>query len=138
MAITIDVMITSAVAGTICTTIGGIITAVIARKAAKDAAKETANQEIAKLEHTWKREDTLSSDDEYGEMAKLVVLYTTGVAIGPYDALAAIAALRMKEHGEIATVLDLLYYAIKCRDCAEADIQLDNLISVRRLHQIHT
>ena len=129
---TIEIVISSAIVSALIAVIGNMITAKMARTTAKQTAQETASHEIEKMERTWEREDDLSSDDEYGEMVKLVVLYTSGTTVGPYDALASIAALRIKESGDIAEDLDLLYLAVKKMDIDSIDHVLDELIEARR------
>lgn len=132
MNMTIEIVISSAIVSALIAVIGNMVTAKMARTTAKETAQEAANQEIEKMELTWNREDELSADDEYGEMVKQVVLYTSGITTGPYEALAAIAALRVKETGEIANVLDALYKSVKKRGNGDVDEVLDLLITARR------
>lgn len=129
---TIEIVISSAIVSSLIAVIGNMIAAKMARTTAKQTAQETASQEIQKMERTWEREDDLSADDEYGEMVKLVVMYAQGTTMGPYQALASIASLRIKESGEIAAALDSLYQSVKQRKLSEVDSALDVLILARR------
>lgn len=133
MTMTFEIVISSAIVSSLIAVIGNMIAAKMARTTAKQTAQETASQEIQKMERTWEREDDLSSDNEYGEMVKLVVLYASGTTVGLYETLAAIAALRIKESGDITNVLDSLYYSVKNGDLNEIDQALDLLILTRRM-----
>lgn len=72
---TIKIVISAAIVSTIITVIGSLITAKMARTTAKETAREAADQEIKKLERTWAREDVVSSDEEFAEMAKAIATY---------------------------------------------------------------
>lgn len=124
----LQISISTELACTLITT-GGIIFSALISKA---VAKSTAAKEIEKMKLTWEREDLIESDDEFGEMVKLVILYLSDIGYGPYEALAAIGALRVKESTEIAALLDVLYQSVKKRDSAATDKLLDEVIAVRR------
>lgn len=113
--------------------IGNIITAKMARTTAKVTAEETANKEIEKLERTWEREDLVSSDDEFAEMAAAVVVFATSDYVDhQVEALAKIATVRSKEFGTIAPILDQLYTAVKDDKQEDADTILSLAIDEKR------
>lgn len=130
---TFKIFISSAVISAIVAALGNIIAAKIAQKTAKETAQETANKEIEKLERTWEREDLVSSDEEFAEMATKVsafVYFADGT--GGLDALKTIAAIRSKEKGEIACMLDRLYTAVHRDNYQDADDLLTSAINEKR------
>ena len=130
---TIEIFISSAIVSAFIATIGSIITAKITQKTAVKTAEDTANKEIEKLERTWQREDVVSSDEEFGEMASAVASFVH-MSNGAFslDAAKAVASIRSKETGELASTLDLLYKSIQDDDYPKADMLLSEAIAEKR------
>lgn len=96
-------------------------------------SRSTANKEIEKMKLTWEREDIISSDDEFAEMASAVakfVLYNSGAHHN--EALARVASVRAKEMGNLANILDTLYQHIRRDKQTEANDALTAAINERR------
>ena len=130
---TFKIIISSAIVSAFIAMIGSIITAKIAQKTAVKTAEETANREIEKMERTWQREDLVSSDEEFAEMASSVaafVFYNDGT--GRLQAMQHIAAIRSKEVGHIATILDNLYNDVRAKKIASANLLLNDAIEEKR------
>lgn len=130
---TVEIVISAAVVSAVITVIGSIITAKMSRTTAIKAAQEATDLEIRKLERTWAREDVVSSDDEFAEMASAVAAYLhypTGSA--RKNAVEKVAAIRAKEHGILGTILDQLYAAIIERNEKSADKALTAAINQKR------
>ena len=130
---TIKIFISAAVVSAVITLIGNIIAAKIAQKTALKTAQETTNQEIKKLERTWEREDVVSSDEEFAEMACAVAKYIHRDIIGHgVDAAGKVAAIRSKEHGELGNILDALHKSLDDRDLDRAEKELTKAINEKR------
>lgn len=133
MTMTFEIVISSAIVSSLIAVIGNMIAAKMARTTAKQTAQETASQEIQKMERTWEREDLVASDDEFAEMAAAVVVFATSDYVDhQVEALAKIAAVRSKEYGPIAPILDQLYTAVKGDKQEDADTILSHAITERR------
>lgn len=130
---TFKIFISSAIISAFITMIGSIITAKISQKTAVKTAEKTANREIEKMERTWQREDIVSSDEEFAEMASAVASFVH-MSNGAFslDAAKAVAAIRSKETGELASTLDLLYNSIQADDYQKTDMLLSEAISEKR------
>ena len=130
---TIEIIVSSAIVSTLITMAGSIITTKITQKTAVKTAEKTANKEIEKLERTWQREDVVSSDEEFGEMASSVAAFVH-MSNGAYslDAARAVASIRSKETGELSSKLDMLYKSIQDDDYLKADMLLSEAISEKR------
>lgn len=129
---TIENILASVTISTLISVLGSIITAIISRGSAKKAAKEAADQEIERLQRSWEREDSVSFDSEFSEMIRKAILFALKTSIGQPDTLAAIGAIRAKEHGELALALDELYRAVKTYSHEEADKCIDKIIELKR------
>lgn len=113
---------------TIITVCGVVISALISLL----SAHYSASKELKKIERTWAREDETASASEFSEAMRVAILFAMKYNIPQYDVLAPIGALRAKESGELADVLDQLYDAVKRRDHSEADRCIDTAINLRR------
>lgn len=130
---TFKIFISSAIVSAIITTFGTIIAAKIAQKTARETAQETANQEIKKMERTWEREDLVSSDEEFAEMASIVSKYVSfGTGAWSDEAIAKVAAIRSKEKGELGKIMDDLYKCIMDDMYVNADRLLTKAINEKR------
>lgn len=130
---TFKIVVSAAVVSAIITAIGGIITAKMARTTAVQAAQEAADQEIKKLERTWAREDVVSSDEEFAEMASAAATYLhfpTGAT--RKNAIGKVAAIRAKECGALGKELDMLYAAVVKQDEVKAEKALTAAIDLKR------
>lgn len=93
----------------------------------------TANKELEKLELLWKREDVVSSDDEFAEMAEAVASYCADCRPTTRRiAMEKAAFTRSKEFGDLALCLDLLYVAIMNNQPELADQRLTKVIEEKR------
>ena len=125
--------ISAAAVSAVTAAITSVIVALITRKTTLDAAKEAANQEINKLERTWDREDLVSSDEEFAEMAQAVATYVSVNSPRTHiDAAEKVAAIRSKEYGEMGRILDSLYENICNVDRVSADRELSKAINEKR------
>lgn len=96
-------------------------------------SRSTANKEIEKLKMSWEREDIVSSDDEFAEMASAVALFVQcDVPATQYEAMQKIAALRSKEVTDIAELLDSLYLDVHRNDRYRADSSLTKVLNKKR------
>lgn len=96
-------------------------------------SRSTANKEIEKMQLAWEREDVISSDDEFAEMAAGVAEFVQSYsALHQRNAIAKVAAIRSKETGELGKLLDKLYDAIKSCDYIRTDIILSAVINEKR------
>lgn len=130
---TLKIIISSAVVCAFITLIGNIISAKIAQKTATKTAKQTASSEIEKMQLTWSREDLVTSDDEFADMASEVARYIqNGTSSQSRDALAKVAAVRSKESGAIGDTLDMLYSYLRLYDRDGADQALSLAIRQKR------
>ncbi|MGM9563758.1 MAG: hypothetical protein ACI3VQ_06740 [Faecousia sp.] len=96
-------------------------------------SRSTANKEIEKMQLAWEREDVVSSDDEFAEMAAGVAEFVQAYsAFYQRNALAKVAAIRSKETGELGKLLDDLYDAIKSCDYSRTNLTLSEVINEKR------
>lgn len=129
----IKIIISSAVVCAFITFIGNIISAKIAQKTATKTAKQTASSEIERMQLTWNREDLVTSDDEFADMASEVARYIqNGGSAQLREALAKVAAVRSKEYGDIGATLDTLYSCLRQYDRDGADCALSIAIDQKR------
>lgn len=80
----------------------------------------------------WKRQDIVSSDDDFSDMAIAVSAFIQTQTLRTHtQAVAAIMKIRAKESGDIAKSLDALYEAVGRRGYGyNPDLnQIDNLLS---------
>jgi len=127
------VVVSSAVISAAITFIGTVISASIARKSAKETAHEIANKEIEKMKLSWQREDMVSSDEEFAEMASVVAKFCT-FKTGAWtdEAIEKVGAIRSKECGTLGQIMDDLYDSVKNDKFHEADIHLTAAINEKR------
>lgn len=88
---------------------------------------------------SWEREDLVSSDDEFAEMASAVASFVqccTGNR--QKEALMKIAALRSKEVSDIAELLDALYTDVKAGSSLDIDNSLTKVLNKKRETQRKT
>lgn len=111
-------------------TVGGtVISAIIAWI----VSHLTANKEIEKMKLSWEREDLVSSDDEFADMAAAVARYVAeDYESHRTKAMEKVASIRSKESGNIAELLDLLYNAITKRQPSQANDCLAKVIEQKR------
>lgn len=108
---------------------GTVISALIAYF----VSRSTANKELEKLKLTWEREDLVSSDDEFAEMAAAVAKFVQRRNYGEQrNALSSVAAIRSKETGEMAELLDSLYRAVRDWNPKQIDALLTQVIEKKR------
>ena len=89
------------------------------------------------MQRTWEREDVVSSDDEFAQMAESVAVYIhSGVRVANY--IGKVAALRSKEHGSLAKSLDSLYFAIQTSDKAAINKALSKVIEQNPANKVRT
>lgn len=127
------IIVSSAIVSASITFIGTIISANIARKSARETAQEIANKEIEKMKLSWQREDMVSSDEEFAEMAAVVskfVAYATGSWAD--EALEKIASIRSKECGMLGQIMDELYASVRDNQFQKADSLLTKAINEKR------
>jgi hypothetical protein len=95
-------------------------------------SKSSAEKEIQKMKLEWKRQDIVSSDDDFSDMAIAVSAFIQTQTLRTHtQAVAAIMKIRAKESGDIAKSLDALYEAVGRRGYGyNPDLnQIDNLLS---------
>ncbi len=96
-------------------------------------SRSTANKEIEKMQLAWEREDVISSDDEFAEMAACVAEFVQSYyGLHQRNAIAKVAAIRSKETGELGKLLDELYDAIKSCDYSRTNLTLSAVINEKR------
>lgn len=111
-------------------TVGGTLLSALISYA---ISRSTANKEIERMKLTWNREDVVSSDDEFAEMSASVAQFVQ--ADRPSNqrtAMSRIAAIRSKESGNLADVLDCLYSAVKSGNVDDSDLLLSEVIDEKR------
>lgn len=96
-------------------------------------SRSTASKEIEKMKLTWEHEDVVSSDDEFADMSALVAQFVHSHLQGHQQiAMSKIAAIRSKESGNIASLLDELYSAVRSGNISAADSCLSKVIDEKR------
>lgn len=96
-------------------------------------SRTTANKEIEKMKLTWEREDAISTDEDFSEMAAAVAKYIACNNLqNQTDALAKIAAVRLKESEDVCTYLDLLSRAIRAENLTGTNAFLTEAIDEKR------
>lgn len=96
-------------------------------------AKLTLSKEIEKMMLQWERDDIVSSEEEFAEMAASVAKYVDkNVSSYKSDAVVHIAAIRAKENGELASLLDNLYHVTLKGEHAKVDSALTAVIENKR------
>ena len=96
-------------------------------------ARLSANKELEKLRLSWAREDVISSDDEFAEMASAAASYISRWHSSQRQAaLERIASIRSKEQGTLAVKLDHLYTAVLNEDCTRCNALLSEVIEEKR------
>lgn len=96
-------------------------------------SRSTANKEIEKMKLTWEREDVVSSDDEFAEMAGTVAKFVSNSSgQAKRSAMEQVAAIRSKETGELGRLLDELYLDLQSGYPSNADIKLSQVIDKKR------
>ena len=111
-------------------TLGGIIVSAVISYA---ISRTTANKEIEKMRLAWKREDVVSSDEEFSVMTRAVAKYVQGSSTRTQStALEEVASVRAKEAGSLGQMLDDLYSHIRSDNVIAADHQLSKVIDQKR------
>lgn len=96
-------------------------------------SRSTANKELEKMKLTWEREDIVSSEDEFAEMAKAVGAYVqSSHPLHQRVAMELVAAARSKESGALGSLLDALYMHIQSGNIANTDVWLTKVINQKR------
>ena len=96
-------------------------------------SRTTANKEIEKMELSWKREDIVSSDDEFAEMASAVARFVADSrSCNRLDAMSKVAAIRSREGGDISVYLDLLFKALNDQNPNRCSVFLSEVIEEKR------
>ena len=114
---------------TLITAAGVLLSAIISY----GISRFTANKEIEKMQLIWNREDIVSSDDEFAEMAGKVARFVQSPSsVHQRDAMELVAAVRSKELGTIAPLLDELYQSINDGNTQHTDSQLSKVIKQKR------
>lgn len=108
--------------------VGAILSALISKK----IARSEAEKEIQKMKLEWKRQDIVSSDEDFSEMAVAVSRFIQ-IQDGTTHrkAIDSVMKIRAKESGSIAESFDALYSAIGKRGCGYHPNleEIDNLLS---------
>lgn len=85
------------------------------------------------MQMQWNREDIVSSDDEFSEMAAAVARFAqTADSSLQSEAAAKVTAVRSKEHGNLAVKLDYLYHCIYTGNVFFINEALDEVINEKR------
>lgn len=110
-------------------TVGAITSAVISWF----VSRYSANKEVEKMKLLWKREDVISSDEEFAEMSSAVArCLQSSSKRHRIDAMAKVAAIRSKELGEMAARLDSLYNALNSDSDLNINEELTKVIDEKR------
>ena len=127
------IIISSAVISALISFVGTVYSAHEARKSAMETAQEIANQEVEKMKLSWQREDMVSSDEEFAEMASVVAKFCAFSNGGWSDeAIEKVGAIRSKEFGTLGKIMDNLYFSVKNNMYQEADMHLSDAIDEKR------
>lgn len=132
-------VIDSTIICTIITAIGTIISGLIAWFVSRSSTKA----EIEKIKESWKREDIVSSEKEFAEMAETVGRYLQNSSNKILaDASGMVNAVRAKENGELAESLDELHQSLISETIYGPDIKkigkcLDEVVKKKREAQCH-
>lgn len=124
-----DFQIPSEVTCTLITAAGSLLTLYLSGRLSARNMQEAIRQ----MKLTWKREDVVSSEDEFAEMASAVsefVFYNSETNQG--KAIAKIAVVRSKESMLLGTILDQLYQSVKKNDTKSSDRLLSDAIKEKR------
>lgn len=111
-------------------TVGGVLISAIISYA---VSRSTANKEIEKMELAWAREDVVSSDEDFAEMAGAVAKFVrTNTSTNQRNAMSLVASVRSKESGALGHLLDELYIDIQSGVAHNTDIRLSQVIDQKR------
>lgn len=99
-------------------------------------SQQSIKSENDKLQKTWDREDVVSSDDEFAQMAESVAVYIHS-SYSKATCIGKVAALRSKEHGALAKSLDKLYSSIQSGDKTAVNLALSEVIEEKRKAKFH-
>ena len=111
-------------------TVGGVIFSALISYA---ISRTTANKELEKIKLTWEREDVISSDDEFAEMAGAVAKFIqSNSSTNQRNAMEHVASIRSKETGALGRLLDELYLDIQSGDKYNSDVRLSQVIDQKR------
>lgn len=95
-------------------------------------SKFSAEKEIQKMKLEWKRQDIVSSDEDFSDMAVAVSRFIQMQTSKTHaDVVAAVTKIRAKEFGTIADDLDALYATIGRRGAGYSPNreEIDRLLS---------
>lgn len=97
-------------------------------------AEYHAKKEIEKMMLGWAREDVVTSDEEFADMAASCARYASfNNTTNRRDAASRVAAVRTRESGDLAAALDELYSALS--KCGDIDSALTKVIDIKRKKQ---
>lgn len=117
--------IISAIIGVASVIISGVVSWLV--------SKASASKEIEKLKMEWAREDRKAADDEFADMVVAVSCYINMPdPATKARAIEAVAALRAKESGLLASYLDVIYNYITIANCPGLDGALTGAIQEKR------
>ena len=104
-------------------------------------SRSTTSKEIERMKLSWQREDVVTSDDDFADMAsevgKRISEVKDGYALQIHDAVAKVVAVRSKESGELALALDELYNALMGGTISKIDSALTAVIDQKRKAKSH-
>ena len=101
------------IASALLSTLSVVLSQYFARKTSKEVAAEESKREIEKLELTWKHERSATRQKEFSDMISSVYSFLLTKSQKDYIvSLERINVLRIKEGGQIARLLDMLYCEI--------------------------
>lgn len=99
------------------TAISSLIAASVSALIAKRTAESTANKEIEKMKLGWKREDIVSTDDDFATMVEAITTFLHfRDSRSQLKAAQCVSIVRAKENGSLAPIVDDLYSCVQaCR-----------------------
>lgn len=114
---------------TIITVVGTVISALVSY----GISRHTAGKELERMRLEWEREDVMTSEDDFAEMASAVAAFVyRPTGYNQQSAMETVAAIRAREIGELGNLLDSLYMCIQSGDTSNSDVWLSKVICQKR------
>ena len=99
-------------------------------------SRSIASKEIERLKLSWEREDVVTSDDDFADLAAQVALFSSSYLDGyepdTRQVRSKIAAVMSRESGSLAESLDSLYSAVQTKNPKLIDSELAHVIEEKR------
>lgn len=115
------------------TAISSLIAAVVSASIAKRTAENTANKEIEKMMLGWKREDIVSTDDDFATIVEAITTFLHfRDSRSQLKAAQCVSIVRAKENGALAPIVDDLYSCVQAGQYDSVELLTTSAIEAKR------